>query len=95
MSWLEPAKDGCILTVKAVPRASKTEIAGIEGEWIRIRLLAPPVDGKANAALTAFLAKKVGCPKGSVEVASGATARLKRVLLRGIPADAARAMLRV
>lgn len=93
MSWIEPAKDGCLLTVKAVPRASKTEVAGIEGEWIRIRLLAPPVDGKANAALTAFLAKKTGCPKGAVEVVGGAAARLKRVLLHGVPVETARAAL--
>ena len=93
MSWIEPAKDGCLLTVKAVPRASKTEIAGIEGEWIRIRLLAPPVDGKANAALTAFLAKKTGVPKGAIEVIGGATARLKRVMLHGITAETARTAL--
>ncbi|MBP5511327.1 MAG: DUF167 domain-containing protein [Kiritimatiellae bacterium] len=93
MSWLEPVKEGCILTVKAVPRASRTEVAGIEGEWIRIRLLAPPVDGKANAALTAFLSKKVGCPKGSVEVIGGTTARLKRVRLHGVTPEMARTAL--
>ena len=88
MNWLLPTPDGCIIVVKATPRASKSEIAGADPEWLRVRLQAPPVDGKANVELTAFFAKTFGIPKRSVEILTGDTSRLKRVKLHGITADA-------
>jgi hypothetical protein len=88
MSWLTSTNDGCIVVVKATPRASKSEIAGADPDWLRVRLQAPPVDGKANAALIALFAKTFGLPKRSVELLTGDTARLKRVRLRGVTADA-------
>ena len=93
MNWLHPTPDGCILTIKATPRASKSEIAGADPEWLRVRLQAPPVDGKANAALSLLFAKTFGIPKRSVEILTGDTARLKRVKLHGVSADAVAAAL--
>ena len=93
MNWLLPTHDGCILTIKATPRASKSEIAGADPEWLRVRLQAPPVDGKANAALSLLFAKTFGIPKRSVEILTGDTARLKRVKLHGVSADAVAAAL--
>ncbi len=87
MNWLLSTKDGCILVVKATPRASKSEIAGADPEWLRVRLQAPPVDGKANAALAALFAKTFGIPKRSVEILTGDTSRLKRVKLHGVTAE--------
>lgn len=93
MSWLLSTHDGCILTVKATPRANKSQIAGADPEWLRVRLQAPPVDGKANAELTAFFAKTFGIPKRAVEILTGDTSRLKRVKLCGVSADAVTATL--
>ena len=87
MNWLHPTKDGCIVVVKATPRASKSEIVGAEADWLRVRLQAPPVDGKANAELAALFAKTFGIPKRSVEILTGDTSRLKRIKLRGVTAD--------
>ena len=87
MNWLLSTNDGCILVVKATPRASKSEIAGADPEWLRVRLQAPPVDGKANAALTELFAKTFRIPKRSVEILTGDTSRLKRVKLHGVPAQ--------
>ena len=56
----------------------------MRGEAIVIRVTAPPVDGKANAALCAFVAKRAGVPKSTVEVVSGATARDKVLEVRGV-----------
>ena len=84
MTWLNRAADGSvILTLHIQPGAKKTEIAGLHGEALKIRLAAPPVDGKANAALIAFLAKACGVSKSSVELVSGDTSRAKRVRVTG------------
>lgn len=93
MNWLQPTSDGCLLTVKATPRANRSEIVASDPEWLRVRLQAPPVDGKANAALTVLLAQTFGVSKNAVEIVSGDTSRLKRVRLRGLSADAARTLL--
>ncbi len=84
MTWLNRAADGSvILTLHIQPGAKKTEITGLHGEALKIRLAAPPVDGKANAALIAFLAKACGVSKSSVELVSGDTSRAKRVRVTG------------
>ena len=88
MNWLHPTNDGCVLTVKATPRANRSEIIGAEPEWLRVRLKAPPVDGKANAELIVFFAKLFGVPKSAVGILTGDTSRLKRIRLRGVSADA-------
>ena len=87
MSWLTPTSDGCTVTVKATPRANRSEITGADPDWLRVRLQAPPVDGKANAALTALFASSFSIPKRAVELLSGDTARLKRIKLHGVPAE--------
>jgi len=79
MSWLTPTSDGCTVTVKATPRANRSEITGADPDWLRVRLQAPPVDGKANAALCAFLAEFCGVPKSAVSLLSGEASRAKRV----------------
>jgi len=88
MTWLNRAADGSvILTLHIQPGAKKTEITGLHGEALKIRLAAPPVDGKANAALIAFLAKACGVSKSSVELVSGDTSRAKRVRVSGADAE--------
>jgi len=87
MTWLRPTPDGCVLTVKATPRAKKSEIIGADPEWLRVRLQAPPVDGKANAELTALFAKTFGIHKSAVEILTGDTSRLKRIKLLGVSAE--------
>ncbi len=74
-------------TVRVVPRASKNEIAGWEGEILRIRLTAPPVEGKANEALEKFLASLLDVPRSSVDIIAGQSSRNKTVSIRGVAAD--------
>jgi uncharacterized protein (TIGR00251 family) len=68
-----------LLAIKAVPGASKTEIAGIKDGRLRIRIAAAPEDGKANSELCAFLAKTLGCAKRDVTLETGEKSRLKTV----------------
>jgi len=92
-AWIIASNDGCLLTVKATPRASRTEIAGADAAWLRIRLQAPPVDGRANEALVEFLAKMLELPRRAVTVVSGETGRVKRVHIAGLVAAAVCARL--
>jgi uncharacterized protein len=71
------------LTIRVSPNASKTEIAGRGGGVLRIRLAAPPVDGKANEKLIEFLADEFEVPKSSIRIVSGATSKTKIVELPG------------
>lgn len=95
MNWLHPTQDGCIVVVKATPRANRSEIVGADSEWLRVRLKAPPVDGKANAELIAFFAKFFDVPKSAVELLTGDTSRLKRLRLHGVAAETAAARVSV
>jgi uncharacterized protein (TIGR00251 family) len=69
------------LEIKAVPGASKTELAGIKDGRLRIRLAAAPEDGKANAELLNFLSRTLGCPKRDLQLLSGEKSRLKAIAL--------------
>lgn len=87
MSWFVADRDGVVLTLHIQPGAKKSGIVGLHGDALKIRLAAPPVDGKANAALLEFLAQKVGVGRTALELLSGQTARSKRVRIAGVGAD--------
>ena len=80
-------RDGAdlVLEVRVQPRASLSEIAGLHGERLRIRLQAPPVDGRANAALVEFVAGLFAIPRARVTIEHGLTGRDKRLRLQGVP----------
>ena len=66
------------------PRASRTEFAGMLGDRLRVRLNAPPVDGRANAALAGFVADSCGIARSRVTLDRGTTGRDKRLRLHGV-----------
>jgi len=78
-SWYRWEGPDLILHLRIQPRAAKDEIAGPHGDSLKIRLTAPPVDGKANEQLCRFLGKLCGVAKSQVTVLSGETSREKRV----------------
>jgi uncharacterized protein (TIGR00251 family) len=79
-----------VIPVRVQPRASSEGMAGVVDGALKVRLTAPPVEGKANRALQAFLARVLEVPKGNVAIVSGDTARLKRVRIEGVsPRDLA------
>lgn len=84
MSWLVADGDGVTLRLHIQPGAKKTEVAGLHGEALKIRLAAPPVDGKANACLIAFLAGQLGVARAAITLVSGETSRAKRVHVSGV-----------
>lgn len=83
-TYLRVQPDGVLLSVKLQPRASANEIAGPMGDELRIKVTAPPVDSAANEALVRFLAQKLDCGRGCVELVRGQTSRHKLVKLHGM-----------
>lgn len=82
--WFRVANDGRItLTLHIQPGAKKTEFAGLHGDALKIRLAAPPVDGKANEALVRFVADTLGLAKSAVILKSGQTSRRKVLEVTG------------
>jgi uncharacterized protein (TIGR00251 family) len=70
-----------LLDIKAVPGSSKSQIAGISENRLRVKIAAAPEDGNANAELRAFLAKTLGCPKKDITLIAGEKSRLKTMAL--------------
>lgn len=86
--------EGCTFQVRVLPRGGRSEVVGLHGDALKIRLAAPPVEGKANHALRKFLAEQLGVSPAAVVILSGHTSRQKRVRAAGVSADAVRALLR-
>jgi uncharacterized protein (TIGR00251 family) len=86
---LTPAENGVYIALHIQPGAKREGVTGLFGSSLKIALNAPPVDGKANAALQRFLSGKLGVPKKNVELCSGASSRDKRVFVSGITIEQA------
>lgn len=85
-AWLRGDGTGVVLTLHIQPGAKQTAVAGLHGEALKIRLAAPPVDGKANECLIGFLAVTLGVAKSSLALVGGASSRSKRVRVEGVTA---------
>lgn len=81
------------VAIRLTPRGGRDAITGERDGVILARVSAPPVEGKANAALIALVAKTAGVPKSTVRIVHGETARTKTVAADGLSADALRAAL--
>ena len=72
------------IRVKLIPRSSRSQIVGKEGEFIKVKVNSPPVGGEANKELISLISKRLSIPRGSIEIISGKTSRIKLLRLRGI-----------
>ena len=81
------------LNVRLTPRATRDEVGGFAGETLRVRVTAPPVDGRANEALTRLLASRLGLARGAVRVVAGQASRQKVVAIDGLTGDEVRRRL--
>ena len=95
MTYLRGQADGSAvsLSIHVQPKSSRTRIAGLHGDALKLCITSPPVDGKANAAVIQFFAKLFKIPKTAVTIASGEASRDKRLILAGISAAQAEAVL--
>jgi uncharacterized protein (TIGR00251 family) len=90
---LSEAAGALTFDVLVVPRASRERIGPVHGDRLKIQLTAPPVDGAANEALIALLARALAVPKGQIEIVRGSTGRRKTVRVRGAIRDALLAII--
>ena len=85
MPFLQNLPNGnVLLSLYVQPRSSRNELAGIHGDSIKLRLTTPPVDGKANKAVIAFLAKLLKIPKSAIVIKSGLQSRNKKIIVSGL-----------
>jgi uncharacterized protein (TIGR00251 family) len=85
--------DGVMFTVHVQPRASRCELCGLQGEELKLRLTAPPVDDAANRLCVEFLAKALGVAKSRVVMVAGAKSRHKTLRVAGVTAADVLALL--
>jgi hypothetical protein len=97
-SFLRDHSDGCSLAVRVQPGSRQNAITGVYGQaaesQLKIALKAPPIEGRANEALIAFLADFFGLPRSAVSITHGQSGRLKLVILRALKTADAQARIR-
>jgi uncharacterized protein (TIGR00251 family) len=81
--WYRWEGEDLLLSLRVQPRAKRDALGEPQGEQLKVRITAPPVEGKANAHLCRFLAEVFGVPTSRVELLAGAQARGKRLRIRG------------
>lgn len=84
---------GVAFRIRVLPRSSKCELAGLHGDALKIRITAPPVEGRANEECIRFLSSLFGVKRADIAIAAGRTSKNKRVTVAGLtPADVLRAL---
>lgn len=79
-----PDQTKTVIKVKILPKSSKNQIVGREGDLFKVKVVAPPIEGKANKALIDLLARKLRAPKGAIEIISGKSSKLKLIRIDGL-----------
>jgi len=72
------------IKIKVLPRSSGNRIISREGDVFKVKVTSPPVEGMANKALIKLLAKRLGLPKGNIEIIAGKRSRLKSIRIHGL-----------
>jgi uncharacterized protein len=84
MSAVSAGEEGVRIAVQVQPRASRTEVVGISGGFLKIRVAAPPVDGAANSELIQWLGKQLSVRKSDIRIMSGERGRKKVIYVHGV-----------
>jgi uncharacterized protein len=88
MISIRETETGVVFRIRVVPRASRCEPAGFQNDALKLRITAPPVEGKANEACIALLAELLGVKKARVAIIAGQSSRTKTVAVEGMKAAA-------
>ncbi|MCG6875588.1 MAG: DUF167 domain-containing protein [Betaproteobacteria bacterium] len=85
--WLARTPAGWTIAIHVQPGAKRSAVAGIHGERLKVRIAAPPIEGRANAAIVAFIAERLGVPRAQVKVARGERSRDKLIEIEVLDCD--------
>ena len=75
---------GLIFQIRVLPRSSRCEVAGVQGDALKIKITSPPVEGRANEECVCFLADRLGVRKSQVEIIAGHKAKKKTIVVSGL-----------
>lgn len=84
MLEINETKEGVVFNVRVIPRSSKSAIVGIQGDALKLRITAPPVEGKANEECIRFLSGLFGVTRKQIVITGGASSKNKRIAIMGI-----------
>ena len=84
MNWYEISRDGVAIRIHVQPGARRTEVVGLHGDCLKLRLASPPVDGKANACLIEFLARRLRVKRNQLTIKRGMGSRRKTVFVAAV-----------
>jgi len=76
--------DGVVFNIRVIPRASRCELAGVQGDALKLRITASPVEGAANKECVRFLSDMLGVKKSQIEIIAGHRSKNKKVSISGI-----------
>jgi uncharacterized protein (TIGR00251 family) len=91
----DDSPEGIVLRIHVQPGAGRSAVVGRHGDALKVRVAAPPVEGRANEAARSLLAEALAVPEADVELTSGQSSRSKRFRLKGLDAEEADKRLRV
>jgi len=77
-------ENGVVFNIRVIPRASRCELAGVQGDALKIRITAPPVEGAANKECIKFLSDMLGVKKSQIKIIAGHKSKNKKVSISGI-----------
>ncbi len=90
---MKDTPQGVAIRVRVVPRASRTELAGFQAGALRIRVTSPPLEGRANGEVIAYLARRLKVPPSRISLTAGEKARVKTLVFKGMGAAELKAKL--
>jgi uncharacterized protein len=93
MLTIKETEEGVTFAIRVLPRSSKCELAGLQGDALKIRITAPPVEGRANEACIRFLASLFNVGKNRIAIEAGHKSKNKQVSIAGLTCGDVRAVL--
>ena len=94
MFWIQETSQGTLFKVVIQPRGAKNDIVGVQGDALKMKLTAPPVDGAANKMCVQFLAKVLKVPKSDVTILRGKRSRIKQIVVRSLSKERIEALVK-
>ena len=92
---IKPLPASCTLELKVIPNAPRNEVAGWLGDALKVRIHAPAIEGRANDALTEFLAEQLGVPRRAIVLLRGDRSHRKTVQISGLTLSEVHKRLRI